>query len=123
MHVQPGSERRAHAPKAVVRDRTGNRAMGRVAPGGSPPGAPTDPDVRNSRIRLFGLRIRCKEGSREAPERKRVALQQPCHAVPSQVSALGAAAEPPPPDADDLVSKASDGFGVPREAEVSKVSA
>jgi hypothetical protein len=28
---------------------------GRVAPGGRPPGAPTDPDVRNSRIRLLGL--------------------------------------------------------------------
>lgn len=28
---------------------------GRVAPGGRPPGAPTDPDVRNSRIRLLEL--------------------------------------------------------------------
>ena len=30
----------------------------RVAPGGCPPGAPTDPDVRNSRIRLLGARVR-----------------------------------------------------------------
>jgi len=28
-------------------------AFGRVAPGGYPPGAPTDPDVRVYRIRLF----------------------------------------------------------------------
>ena len=34
-------------------------AGGRVAPGGCPPGAPTDPDVPNSGIRLLGLRIRC----------------------------------------------------------------
>ena len=27
--------------------------LGRVAPGSCPPGAPTDPDVRVSRIRLF----------------------------------------------------------------------
>ena len=30
----------------------------RVAPGGYPPEAPTDPDVRDSRIRLLGERIR-----------------------------------------------------------------
>jgi hypothetical protein len=30
----------------------------RVAPGGVPPGAPTDPDVRDSRIRLFVTRLR-----------------------------------------------------------------
>lgn len=30
----------------------------RVAPGRCFPGAPTDPDVRNSRIRLFGSRLR-----------------------------------------------------------------
>jgi hypothetical protein len=29
-----------------------------VAPGGFPPGAPTDPDVRDYRIRLFDLRVR-----------------------------------------------------------------
>jgi len=32
---------------------------GRVAAGGYPPAAPTDPDVRNSRIRLLSLRFRC----------------------------------------------------------------
>jgi hypothetical protein len=34
-------------------------ADGRVAPGSYPPGAPTDPDVRNSRIRLLGSAFRC----------------------------------------------------------------
>jgi len=32
---------------------------GRVAPGSYPPGAPTDPDVRNSRIRLLRSAFRC----------------------------------------------------------------
>ena len=32
---------------------------GRVAPGSCPPGAPTDPDVRDSRIRLLDLRFGC----------------------------------------------------------------
>jgi len=31
----------------------------RVALGGRPPRAPTDPDVRNSRIRLFVTRVHC----------------------------------------------------------------
>ncbi len=31
---------------------------GRVAPGRLLPGAPTDPDVRDSRIRLFETRVR-----------------------------------------------------------------
>jgi len=33
-------------------------SLARVAAGGCPPAAPTDPDVQNSRIRLFGTRIR-----------------------------------------------------------------
>jgi hypothetical protein len=33
-------------------------SVARVAAGGCPPAAPTDPDVQNSRIRLFGTRIR-----------------------------------------------------------------
>src|SRR6267143_7127564 len=33
-------------------------AFARSAPGGCPPAVPTDPDVQNSRIRLFGTRIR-----------------------------------------------------------------
>jgi hypothetical protein len=37
---------------------------GRVAPGC--PGAPTDPDVRISRIRLFSEQVRCALGSYEA---------------------------------------------------------
>ena len=30
----------------------------RVDPGGCPPGPPTDPDVRDYRIRLLGMRFR-----------------------------------------------------------------
>jgi uncharacterized protein (UPF0276 family) len=33
-------------------------SFARVAAGGCPPAAPTDPDVQNSRIRIFGTRIR-----------------------------------------------------------------
>jgi hypothetical protein len=33
----------------------------RVAPGGHPPGAPTDPDVQNYRIRLFVTRFHCAD--------------------------------------------------------------
>ncbi len=36
----------------------GQLSFARVAAGGCPPAAPTDPDVQNSRIRLFGTRIR-----------------------------------------------------------------
>jgi hypothetical protein len=39
----------------VARDELQAADRGRVAPGGYPPGAPTDPDVRISRIRLLGL--------------------------------------------------------------------
>ena len=35
----------------------------RVAPGGCPPGAPTDPYVRISRIRFLGSRVRCARQS------------------------------------------------------------
>jgi hypothetical protein len=41
-------------PKAVALGGVGRR----VAPGGLPPGAPTDPDVRNSRIRFVRSRVR-----------------------------------------------------------------
>ena len=37
---------------------TSQEGRNRVAPGGSPPRAPTDPDVQNSRIRLLETRIR-----------------------------------------------------------------
>jgi len=44
-----------HAVVAVV---LAMLSFARVAAGGCPPAAPTDPDVQNSRIRLFGTRIR-----------------------------------------------------------------
>jgi hypothetical protein len=36
------------------------RMAGQVAPGGYPPGAPTDPIVRDYRNGLFRLRVHCK---------------------------------------------------------------
>ena len=58
---------------------TGNLAplSGRVALRGLPLGAPTDPDVQNSRIRLLKSQICCSIRWADAPWlRKRVALQQ-----------------------------------------------
>jgi hypothetical protein len=37
----------------------GGAGKSRVAPGSRPPGAPTDPHVRDSRIRLFRSWVRC----------------------------------------------------------------
>jgi hypothetical protein len=41
------------------------------------PGAPTDPDMRDYRIRLFESRIRCsqRQGVSDAWQRERVALE------------------------------------------------
>jgi len=53
----------AEQPEAIVATGIVARVVptimvGWVAPGSYPPGAPTDPDVRNSRIRLLGLTLR-----------------------------------------------------------------
>jgi hypothetical protein len=45
-------------PAWVLSDAQPSRALGRVAPGCCLPGAPTDPDMQISRIRLFGRRVR-----------------------------------------------------------------
>ena len=46
----------ADAGALVFARRTAGKS--RVAPGSRPLGAPTDPDVRDSRIRLFSSRVR-----------------------------------------------------------------
>ena len=65
----------ARRPLPALRGEAGTR--GRVALGSCLPRAPTDPDVRISRIRLLRLRLRC--GSVDAVDdssrRQRVALQ------------------------------------------------
>jgi hypothetical protein len=53
-HAQRG--RLARRSKAIQAGITA--ASGRVAPGGCPPGAPMDPDVRDYRIRLFDVCVR-----------------------------------------------------------------
>jgi len=68
---------------------------GRVAPGRRLPGAPTDPDVQVSRIRLFVTQHSLR-GARDGWRQQRVALQQPHHRLPGEAT-LRAAAQPPVP--------------------------
>ena len=65
---------------------------GRVAPGGYPPRAPTDPDVRDSRIRLLGLRFRCAaiDGVDDAWGRQGVVAQQSLEMLPSHLGRMRA---------------------------------
>ncbi len=58
----------------------------RVAPGGFPPGAPTDPDVPHSGIRLLRSSVRCETEHRvdQHRSRKREPLQQPVELIPLQ---------------------------------------
>ena len=54
------------APAGVAEhelDRRADDTRGRVAEGGCPPPAPTDPDVRDSRIRLLVTRLRYMAGA------------------------------------------------------------
>jgi hypothetical protein len=82
---------------------------GRVAPGNCSPEAPTDPDLRNSRIRLFGPRTSLHDGrGKNARRRKRIAPQQPMHSCPRYPRPLRAAAQPLPPHADDLELKVAE---------------
>lgn len=75
----------------------------RVAPGDCSPGAPTDPDVRNSRIRLLGSRFRCTiDRADTSGPRERKAIQQLRHADPVPPRALRATLEPLAPRLNDL---------------------
>ena len=68
---------------AQLRRRSDGR-RGRVALGSCPPRAPTDPDVRVSRIRLFGLRLCCVpvDAVDDPDRRQRIAPQQITETVP-----------------------------------------
>jgi hypothetical protein len=59
-HIAEVDERRLYAREAFPC---------RVGPGGRPPGPPTDPDVRVSRIRLVRSRICCAKLERAADAR------------------------------------------------------
>jgi hypothetical protein len=58
IHPQGPCRRDAYAVSAVSGCTPDQRCHSRVAPGGYPPGAPTDPDVPDSGIRLLSLRAR-----------------------------------------------------------------
>jgi hypothetical protein len=80
----------------------------RVALGGHPPRAPTDPDVRVDASGSSGHRVRCvmpppvvRHGTRE-----RVTLQKTVEAVQRQAGFVGAPIEPLPPKPRHLASKA-----------------
>ena len=77
---------------------------GRVAPGGYPPGAPTDPDVPNSGIRLLGLRIRCAtvDAVHDARWGKRIVAEETSKRLPGQVGCPRAPTQPGPPPTFDL---------------------
>src|SRR5215467_5179715 len=73
-------------------------------PGGYPSRPLTDPDVPNSGIRLLratGL-LRANGRMHDLHPRKRVLLQEADKTLPVHASALGAAVQPFPPEADNL---------------------
>jgi len=53
-----------HQAQRILDSLRNESTGGRVAPGRCLPGAPTDPDVQNSRIRLFETRFRYARAAR-----------------------------------------------------------
>ena len=82
---------------------------GWVALGGCPPRAPTDPDVRNSRIRLLGVEdsLLSVQSVHDSGWCKRVPGQEPSKRLPGPVSGMGASSQPFPPQAFHLASIAT----------------
>ena len=97
---------------------------GRVALGSYLPRAPTDPDVRISRIRFVDLRFRCVPVNAvdHARRRQRILLKQSPEVVPRHLRVVRAAIEPLAPSTFDLVHEASEGSRVPSDAVVRVVS-
>ncbi len=100
-----------HVDTQVLADdaATGQSALedgpyGRVAPGSYPPGAPTDPDVPNSGIRLLGLRVRCATVDAVYDTRwgERIVAQKTPKRLPGQVGCSRAPTQPGPPPAFNL---------------------
>src|ERR1700694_3155093 len=71
----------------------------RVDLGGRPPRPPTDPDVRNSRIRFLGSRVCCARPEPVNDHRlgKRITLQEMPEVSPVETGFRVAPAEPVPP--------------------------
>ena len=102
----------ASAGYAILSSRPKHQAKqcqrtGQVAPRGLPLGAPTDPDVQNSRIRLLKSQIRCSIHRADAPRlRERVALQQHAEHIPVHACSLRATLDPLAPRKLDLGPRA-----------------
>jgi len=98
---------------------------GRVAPGSRPPGAPTDPDVRDSRIRLLGLRVRhgTVDAVDDARGRQGVVCQQPAKLLPVETGFARAAAEPFAPETLGLLAESAQSSRVARDPVVAVVPA
>src|SRR5579864_6309414 len=95
---------------------------GRVAPGNHSPEAPTDPDVRISRIRLFGSRLHyVTGGGTDARLRKRIPLEQSVHFLPRYPCPLRAATQPLPPHDDAALSELAERPQVADDGEVLEV--
>ncbi len=89
-----------------------------------PEAAPTDPDVRVSRIRLFASRSCCTRKIRvgDPRPRERHALQQSPHPFPGHSGTLRAAVKPLAPRLPNGLCEARDRFEVPGDAVVPKVT-
>ena len=101
------------APHASTETRkvmpAGQEARGWVALGSYPPRAPTDPDVRDSRIRLLGVgySLLSVQSVHNSWGCKRVPGQEPSKRLPVPSSGMGASAQPFPPQAFHLTAVAT----------------
>src|SRR5262249_23464678 len=89
-----------------------------------PPRAPTDPYVRDYRIRLLGLGTRCETIDRlhHTGGWKRIPLKHRAKPIPSHPCAVRAPVQPLPPNAPDLISVPLQGRKVSGEAVVGVVA-
>ena len=93
----------------------------RVAPGDCSPGAPTEPDVRNSRIRFLGLGIRCDTINTVNDVRRGqwIVFEQTTEARPGHARMPRAPVEPLAPHPFDLPAISRQGASIAGDAEVS----
>ena len=94
------------------------------SPWGLPPTAPTDPDVRESRIRLVGSRVDCRTVHRVDHPRRRQGKtpQQPREGFPGKWIATATPHQPLPPEPCDHVAQPLQHREVARDAIVGVVA-
>src|SRR5919108_171688 len=122
---------RADPPQPVGGQRGGtggshpHRDFFQPRPGGRPPGAPTDPDGRDSRIRLFRSGVCCTTitGVDGDGCGKRVALLEPTKLRPEHVRPSASATQPLPPPRAHFVTEPRDRHRVPGDPVVAVVAA